>query len=377
MRVFVCALAALAVTACATQPVPTMRPLNADQIAALGPTPVVVSETRNGVEKSWFMQDSSAAGAAYGLIGALTVAVIDSIANYGPQKRAEKSAGELAEQMNTDALDASLIQSLNAQADADGVSFAEVSSTLRPAWNDRVTPRNDAVELALSYMMSEDASTLRVIGQASYANTAIPYETPYTFEKAPPKSELEGPTYRNTFTYESASLPALTLTAELKDRLVASITESARDEAGNLPAEGTDAAKSLAKELTEARDDKLTNAEIAIFLTREWTKDDGALLRTEIQAAHDFIARYLVLDMNSTLVPSLEGDDELMETMPDGRTVRRIGSTVAAGSYVSSPGNVNRFVVYGNATAVANGYITQWEAERKKEREQRQAERGS
>jgi hypothetical protein len=109
----------------------------------------------------------------------------------------------------------------------------------------------------------------------------------------------------------------------------------------------------MTKELEEANDDRLTKAEIAIFLAREWTKDNGALLRAEISNAHAFIARYALLDMNRTAIPSLNGVDELVETLPDGRTVRRIGPGTMAGSYVSLPGNVSDFVTYGNAAAIA------------------------
>ena len=109
----------------------------------------------------------------------------------------------------------------------------------------------------------------------------------------------------------------------------------------------------MTKELEEANDDRLTKAEIAIFLAREWTKNNGALLRAEIDNAHAFIAKYAVVDMNRTAIPSLTGVDELVETLADGRTVRRGGPGLTAGSYVSLPGNVSDFVTYGNAAAIA------------------------
>ncbi len=39
------------------------------------------------------------------------------------------------------------------------------------------------------------------------------------------------------------------------------------------------------KELEEAADERLTPAEIAIFLTREWTRNNGELLKAEIASA--------------------------------------------------------------------------------------------
>ena len=354
-KIAVCALAALSLAACATvEPVPNARPLNADHIQALGPTPVVVAENNTGVMKSWFRQDSSAAAASQGLLGALVGAAIDGIMNYAPSRRARSAANELAEVMPAEALTESLVQHFSRQiatgGPGDGVVVSDVQTVQKVVEPGTV---DDAIEVMSSYLLSEDATTLQVSTTVTYHNAAIPYVTPYTFENAPPKTELTGPLYRNSFTYSSRQLPVPVLTPELRERLIASIQENARDENGALPAEGTDEFKSMTRELEEARDDKLTKAEIAIFLAREWTRDNGALLRAEIENAHAFVARYAVLDMNRTAIPSLTGVDELVETLPDGRTVRRGGPGITAGSYVSLPGDVSDFVTYGNAAAIA------------------------
>lgn len=350
-----CALAALSLAACVTvEPAPNARPLNAAHIEAIGPTTVVVAENNTGVMKSWVRQDSSAAAASQGLIGVLVGAAIDGMMNYGPSRRARAAADELAEVMPAEALNASLVEHFTRQIAASevgpGVTVSDVRTVQKLSSPEAV---DDALEVNTSYLLSEDATTLQVTVGVDYQNAGIPYATPYTFEKAPPKSELSGPLYRNVFTYSSDQLPVPTLTAELRERLIASIHDSARDEAGALPAEGTDEWKAMNRELEDARDDRLTKAEIAIFLAREWTRNDGALLRAEIEKAHAFAARYAVLDMNRTEVPSLTGVDEVVETLSDGRTVRRVGPGVQAGSYVSVPGRVTDFVTYGNAAAIA------------------------
>ena len=353
MRIIVCALAALSLAACATQPpVPNARPLNASHIATMGPTAVTVSENNTGVGKAWLAQDSSAAGASQGMLGVLISAAFDAMMNAGPSRRAGQAADEIAEVMPVDTLNTSLVESLNRQvaAPGDGVSLSEVRLTQR-----RTAPLiiNDNVEVTTNYLLSEDATTLQVVFNLTYTNPELPYVTPYTFEKAPPKSELSGPLYRNTFTYYSRQLPVPTLTPELRERLIASIQDSARDENGALPVEGTDAFKGMNRELEQARDDTLTKAEIAIFLTREWSKDNGALLRAEVEQAHAFVARYAVIDLNRTAVPSLTGVDEVVETMADGRTIRRLGAGLMTGAYVSSPSEVGSFSTYGNAVAIA------------------------
>lgn len=355
MRIVACALAALTLAACASvPPVPNARPLNAQHIEALGATPVVVAENNGGVMKSWFRQDSSAAAASQGLLGVLVGAAIDGIMNYAPSRRARGVADELAEVMPADVLNESLVRHFSDQiasgAPGNGVVVSDVRTVQK-----LTSPgaADDALEVVTSYLLSEDATTLQVSVTLTYQNASIPYVTPYTFEGAPPKTELTGPLYRNTFTYSSRQLPVPVLTPELRERLIASIRANAMDETGAPPAEGSDAFKSMTKELEEANDDRLTKAEIAIFLAREWTRDNGALLRAEINNAHAFIAKYAVLDMNRTAIPSLNGVDELVETLPDGRTVRRIGPGVMAGSYVSLPGDVSDFVTYGNAAAIA------------------------
>ncbi|HEX8662324.1 MAG TPA: hypothetical protein VF686_10705, partial [Brevundimonas sp.] len=280
MRIVVCALAALSLAACVSVPqVPNARPLNASHIEALGPTPVTVSENNTRVGKAWMAQDSTAAGATQGMIGVLFSVAFDAMMNAGPSRRAAQAADEVAEVMPVDALNASLVEHFRRQAAAEPASGVTVSDVKLVQRRTAPIVINDNVEVGTSYLLSEDATTLQVVVNLSYTNPAVPYVTPYTFEGAPPKSELTGPLYRNSFTYYSRQLPAPVLTPELRERLIASIQDSARDAAGALPAEGTDAFKAMNRELEQARDDRLTKAEIAIFLTREWSKDNGALLR--------------------------------------------------------------------------------------------------
>lgn len=376
MRIFVCALAALLVGACAGSPVPAARPLNAAQIAALGPTQVAVGENNTGVAKGWFYQDTSAAGAAYGLVGALVTTAMNAIINYGPSQRAQAAANELATVVTPDDVNASLTDHFRrqvvAEAPANVVSVSDVVVVQKITSPDAI---DDALEVTVGYTLSEDASALRVIVTAAYQNPEVPYQSPYTFEGAPPKAETEGPTYRNTFTYHSNQLPVPILTPELQARLIASIEESARDENGNPPVEGSDAHKAMLKELDEARDDRLTPGEIAIFLTREWTRDDGRLLKAEIENAHAFAARYAVLDINSTAVPSLEGQDQTVETMADGRVVTRVGAGPGAGSYVSTPTTDGLIAGYGNVVSVAQSTRERAQALTEAARAERQAAR--
>jgi hypothetical protein len=355
MKLFSALLLASLLVGCATvEPVPSKRPLTADSITAIGTVKVSAAENNRGVEKSWFMTDSSAAGAQYGLLGGLVTAVMDAIMNAGPSKRAQKAANEIAALVPPEALSTSLVSALQEKVPAagaanTGISIGEVKTTQKALEPKAI---NDVVEVATTYTLSEDASAFRFIAYVTYQSSKLTYTTPYQFKGAVPKDQLTGPVYRNTFTYQSAQLPIPTLTPDLKERLIASIQESYKTDAG-APAPDSQDGKALAKELEAARDDKLTKDEIAIFLTRNWLSDGGALLKREIENAHAFAAKFIVHDLNYIGVPSITGTDELVETTAGGRTVRRVGAGIEAGSYASSPGSLTSFTTYGNASAIS------------------------
>lgn len=389
MRSLIAVALAVALGACATATmVPAKRPLTQAHIDTMGATSVVVSDNNTGVEKAWFYTSTAGAGAAYGLVGVLVSAAMDAIINAGPSARAQKAANEMAEVFTVEQLNASLVEHLSQRISGnepvttitetalvaetpvtDGVAApAEVTVSAPPAppsgvyYSDvrreqRLMARDhieDAVVVSTRYTLSEDSSTLRVIATATYQSAQTPYATPYEFRGSVPRTEREGPAYQNTFTYYSTQLPVPTLTPELRERLIANIQDSYRTASGALPEEGADEYRAMARELDNARDDRLTKDEIAIFLTREWLADNGALLRREIEQAHAFIAQYVAADMNRLDVPVFAGpQDELLETAADQRTVRRVGAGLAAGSYISSAGNVSSFSTYGNAIGVA------------------------
>lgn len=342
----------LTLAACATvEPVPVARPLSQASIATMGPTKVSVAGSETGVAKAWFYTDVN--GGGMGLVGAIAGAIAAAIINAAPSARAHKQADEVADVQSVQDLNAAMVATVKAEASkaaATGVTFPDVVLTYNP-----VNPAalDDTVAITTSYTLSEDSSVLRIVAFVSYSNAAIPYQTPYTFTKATPKSETKGPLYRNTFTYYSTPLEIPTLTPELRDRLVANIRESAQDASGAAPAEGTTEYKAMQREIELAMDDKLTPNETSLFLTREWLRNDGQMIKAEVKRAQEFIARYLALDINRTAIPSLTGEDELLETASDQRTVRRIGKGYEAGSYVCSAANVNQFATYGNTIAIA------------------------
>jgi hypothetical protein len=115
MRIVLMAVCGLLLSGCATAVAPTARPLTQAHIDQMGPTRVVVAENTYGVGKSWFMTDSSAAGASYGLIGAVVSATMDAIINAGPSRRARQAADEINTIAPPSTLDVSLVAALQRQ----------------------------------------------------------------------------------------------------------------------------------------------------------------------------------------------------------------------------------------------------------------------
>ena len=369
MRAFIVLPLCFVLAACATEPTPTARPLSQANIDALGATRASITGDYGGVGKSWYYTDVNGAGA--GLAGLVAGLIVGAVVNAAPSHRAGRQATEIAQVVTPEELNESLAAKFKAleQAPHDhAITFSDVVVTqklLAPGELD------DTLEISTNYTLSEDSSVLRVVATATYKNAAIPYKTPYSFKKQAPASESTGPLYRNVFTYYSTPLPVPVLTPELKARLVASVQDSMRNEAGALPAEGAGEYKSMMHEIELAQDDKLTGGETSVFLTREWLKNHGAPLKQEIEKAHAFIAKYALLDINRTAIPSVEGTDELLETTSDDRTVRRLGAGPQAGSYVSSAANVVAPATYGNAVAVGKAtedYVSGLKRQAKKEK---------
>jgi hypothetical protein len=298
------------------------------------------------------MSDSSATGAQYGLIGALVSATMDTIVNSGPSGQAQKTADQIAVVAAVDKMNHSLHEQMKAAVAAEGykVRFSDVSMMQK-----LTTPKtpDDTVEVNVSYILSEDASAMKMIAVANYQRAGAKYVTPYTF-KSVPEDETNGPLYRNTFIYESTRLPLPVLTPELKASWVTEIKQSYLERMGKVPAIQKDKGyREYHDEIEEARNDTLTKAEASRVLAKAWTENNGAFLFNELQTGHAYLAKYLLLDLNAPAVPKLTGTDDIVEQLPDGRVVRLVGAGTGAGSYISSPGGLSIATTYGNAAQTA------------------------
>ncbi|HVY88955.1 MAG TPA: hypothetical protein VG942_08815 [Hyphomonadaceae bacterium] len=366
---YVAAAAALLGACASVEPHPSKRPLTQAEISQLSDTNFALVENNEGIATSWLMADSSASGAQYGLIGALVSASMDAMMNAGPGGRAQQAADDLATVALTDKLNKSLQSQFDAmkisQQPGGGVRIAEVSTVQKILSPSTV---NDAVEVTISYTLSEDATAINVVATATYNNSGMKYATPYKF-KSVPKDELSGPIYRNSFVYESNRFSLPTLTPEVKQQLVDAIQKKWVAKTGSLPVSANAGPRKsrfstpvkeskdfedMTKEIKAANDNTLSKEEASALLTGEWLKSGGAPLLHELEAADAFIAKYIIADLNNPAVPSLEGSDQVVEQLEGGRTVRLVGAGFGAGSYVSSPGGLKAVTTFGNAVQIAD-----------------------
>lgn len=352
--IVVCVLAALSLAACASGPVePYAHNLTAERIALMGPTRVSIADNLVGVTPTWPVQNASGGGAYIpttpaGGAGMLLVAGFDAMMNSEPQRRANQTADEFDAVMNAEAINASLeaqFRRLMETPPADGIVVSDVVRVMKIDTPDQV---NGALEIMVSYQISDNANGLRVTATATY--------------RSPEGIQL----YNNMFTYYAAELPAPTLTPQGTVSLINAIEKRARDANGQLPRTNTAAYVDYTRDLREARDDFLTRAEKAILVTEVWNANDGALLKRELQNAQALIARYVVLDLNTpAAAPDALPTSLVVETLPDGRTVRRTPDGYWKGVYEFHPAGPRGTAVFSTGTGVSRNQqnLNRWRTE--------------
>jgi hypothetical protein len=330
-------LGAVVFSGCAVQNIPQKRPMQQAYIEQIkAPISVSTPDGQKGIATTFFAQDSSAAGAQYGLIGALTTAVIDGIANSTPASIAQDGANLINTQMQQPQLDQALVDALKVQGTASSKITIDLNQLNKV---DLEKTKNAPVEGLLinsTYAFNQTAEVLRVSTTVTLNLAGVSYKTPYTFEKKIPKDQLTGPIYFNTFNYYSAVVPQPTKSKDDIAQAVADIEKKYTTSAGTPPKKGTVGATKLRKEIKAANNDFSPKEKFDMTLN-EWLKDDAKKLKAEVQAANAFIAKQLILDLAFTETPSFNGANAVIETGTDGRTVTRIGSTLAAGSLESAP----------------------------------------
>lgn len=280
MRIVVSALVALTMAGCATASwTPVPRLLTQEQRSDLGPTMVAVVPNRHGIEMTWTNWNYATVNSS------LVTAAMSGAINSGPGAEANRIADELEAAMTSEDLNASLVQSLRRQVASEPASGSVTIQDVVEieAFGLENSP-NDTITILAQYGLSADATMLQAFFQVAYSNDAMPYVSRYTDPRIPARWDTGGPVYRSHFGYVSKRVVLPTGSEQLSD---------------------SDRRKAV----------------VAL-----WSKDSGRLLRTEIETMHDFVARYLVQDLNYSVLPtSSDGVGVVLETLPDGRVIVRDG----------------------------------------------------
>lgn len=154
---------------------------------------------KDGIGVQYFAQDSSAAGAGYGLIGALVTATIDAIANADPADIAQDAADKLTAAYRQDDLHSELALALSVELGAwTSADAAPVITKMKPEQKlvPAALPADNVLAVELSYSLTPDWRALQVVGTATLLSKTVPAG----------KSSPKGVIYRNRFEYCSAVL---------------------------------------------------------------------------------------------------------------------------------------------------------------------------
>ncbi len=346
-------IVAAVTTGCAIQPTPTKKPMQQaalDQIK--NPIPLLMqTPERYGVATTYFAQDSSAAGAQYGLIGALTTAVIDGIANSNPAEIASNNANRIAETIKGDELLAQAYSTLaNTKTQLPtNLNIVFSAPTPLPAKTAKPAKAIDGLNVDIVYLFKADMSALQAYAKASLNVKGVEYKSPYATKDAKSsKPDTTGLIYQNSFNYYSQQLTVPVKPQSDIDAKVAAIKAKASKN-GAPPKKDTPQYTKMNTEIKQAQKVEYTPKEIADKLADQWLANDGEKLKMEIKAANNFIATQLYKDLARFDVPDFKGVNQVLETLEDGRVIKIAGAGYGAGSLSSEPKD---FIVsgWGNAT---------------------------
>ena len=328
---------------CAIQLDPAKRPMQQATLDQLkGPIPVIMqTPERNGIATSYFAQDSSAAGAQYGLIGALTTAVIDGIANANPYEIAQNNANRIAETFKGDELLNQAYASLTANKKLAPTSLNLVLSA-------PTTP--DGLSIDLGYVFQTNMSAIKVYAMVSLNMKGAEYKSPYISKDGKPaKADTSGLVYKNWFQYYSVQLPVPVKAQSDIDAKVAEI-KAAATKNGALPKKDTQAYAKMMADIKQAQKVEYTAKEVTDKLANQWLANNGEKLKAEIKTAHEFLATQIYKDLARLDVPDYKGTtDTVLDTAADGRTIKLLGVGYNAGMVRSQPKDFIE-TGWGNAT---------------------------
>lgn len=326
--------AALSVSACAT---PYRQPLDQATSTKLASATVYTRADDRGVGVQYFAQDSSAAGAPYGLLGALVSAAVDAALNWGPMDIAQNGADKLAPTFKHDQVTADLTSTL--QAELATMSLFNPSPAITPLDAERKWELSAFTEDALlltsvEYTLTQDFRSLDVVLTATaFSREAAGPTQAKSKSKSKPNKDA-GRVYRNRLEYHSQPLaPFQEKTQEEIDAEIAQIKAKYLTNRRN-----DRQLAAMRKEMQEARRKAPPGVKAEHYLT-QWLADDAALLRQELKAGVATVTDLLAMDLQDPVpfdTKAKQGPKTIIKN--DGeRVLVRINTLPFRGALSSEP----------------------------------------
>jgi len=367
MKMWFIALTLAILSGCVSQ-VPYKRPMQEKYQPALQDLQIYTYADKQGVGVRYFVQDSTAAGAQFGLLGMLVTSAIDGIANIGPRERSAKLANRLATGFDLLGIEMELQSALSRElAHVPGISMRP---EIKHAQGEQKLEADMFAEPAsllvtVNYSMSPDLSHLIITSNARIFSQSMKYSPLYPKEdeelaaaekkrqdainqntsktnprKKKPKeipADQSGQLYRNTLTYISDALHVEGKSQSEIDAEVAAIRARYTDNNGKQTRNREQIVQMNREVKAASKPDN--NNQLAERRAQKWLENDGALLKKVMAEGMGELSRLLAKDMQVTDIPQFNSkQSDLVQPIADGS--RRIVIKTrghAAGQYSSEP----------------------------------------
>jgi hypothetical protein len=326
-------VAALSVSACTIAPY--KRPLDEVATSKFVQPAVYARADDRGIGVQYFAQDSSAAGAPYGLIGALVTATMDAIANASPRKIASNGADALVPRFDHQRVSADFNGALRTQLST--VPSFDPALTVQPLdkdrkWEAAAFMEQSVLLTSVEYNITPDFRSFHVLMTATALSKDAAAEAAKSKKGGKPDA---GVIYRNRLEYYSMPLAAI---PEQPPEQIEQQIAQIRAKYGKVKS-GSQAALEMKREMDQARRPMPADEKAKVYIA-QWLAEDAALLRREMLTGLTTVAGLLARDLQDRApVDTQAGQPKTVIADGSDRVVVRSNLHPFMGAVSSEPPN--------------------------------------